>query len=60
MRDVKVIESRSLKVVAHYTETQYPEVFDDGVNFKVYANGTFSKAYPKNHYHYNIIEKEND
>lgn len=60
MRDIKVIESRSLKVVAHYTENQYPEVFDDGANFKVYANGTFSKEYPCAHYHYEINEKENE
>lgn len=60
MRDVKVIESRSLKVVAHYTENQNPEIFDDGVYFTIYANGTLTTAYPHTHYHYEINEKEND
>lgn len=58
--EIKVIETESLTVVRIYPAESYPEVFDNGIYFKVYNNGDFSRDYPRSLYHYEIIEKEND
>lgn len=60
MQEVKVIESVTLKVVRVYPAETYPEVFDDGIHFKVYNSGDFSRAYPHSIYHYEITETEGE
>lgn len=60
MQTIKVIDSATLRVVREYPAENYPEVFDDGIHFKIYNNGDFSRAYPHSIYHYEITEKENE
>lgn len=58
--EIKVINIETSRTVATYTADMHPEVFDNGMYFKVYANGNFSKAYSPTIYRYEITEKEND
>lgn len=58
--EIKVMKLPSLKIVARYSPRQNPEVIDDGLHFRVYANGELDRVYNSVYYHYEIIEKENE
>lgn len=60
MQTIKVIDSATLRVVRVYPAENYPEVFDNGMYFKVYNNGDFSREYPHSLYHYEITETEGE